>query len=130
MQSRNLRILMLGFLALWFGMILPGHERGVIQLPGYAAAPGSDQASDCATQSSCSSCCPTQSSGGKSDSSKNRAPGHCAICYLLGVLDVPVTIAFTLPDPQLLDCLSPAMCQSIASVASLDITRERGPPLL
>ena len=125
MRSRRLRILMLAFVALWFGMVLPGHERGIVKLPGLDKASASDAAS-CETRSSCHTCCPTES--GTGDSSTSPDSGHCAICYLIGVLDVPVAISFTLPDPQLLDCLSPAMRQSVAAVAMLDVTRERGPP--
>jgi len=86
------------WLALWFGVIVPGHKRGLVLLPG---GPGGNDTAPVNTQTgepcplakymaTTGTCCPSSQ---PADSSNPDSPAlpvtHCAICYLTGVLDVP-----------------------------------------
>jgi len=83
------------WLALWFGVIVPGHKRGLVLLPGApgnaaAASNSSDEALEPCPLAEImaldGSCCPSSK---PSDPDTPMPVTHCAICYLTGVLDVP-----------------------------------------
>ncbi len=84
MNSRFLRWMVLGFTCLWFGMLVPVHQRGQIQLPGPALAASGG-------------CCPKQNDAKAAcrdtETSKNEKPapdpGHCAVCHFIAGLQAP-----------------------------------------
>jgi hypothetical protein len=127
MRSHSLRILMLGLFSLWFGVIVPGHERGAISVPGYKSPGAGKQA--CAPRPAHCNSCPAPADDPAGPASPESDPAsHCAICHLTGVLDAPTAIVFAIPQAELLACLPPQAYHSIAGVLVLSIDRGRGPP--
>jgi hypothetical protein len=84
MHFRLLRWLVLGFACLWLGVLVPVHQRGIIQLPG-----GKNSATAAAM--------PCHGKCGKTKPSTAPTPAqreNCAVChFILGLhLPPPVTI--------------------------------------
>jgi hypothetical protein len=129
MRSRSLRILLLGVFSLWFGVIVPGHERGAIRMPGTEPKAAAGEPT-CHTQKNCQHCPTTGQPLTPSDNAPADPSSHCAICHFIGVLDAPVALTFTIPEAELLASLPPTAYQSIAGVAVLSVDRGRGPPTL
>jgi len=125
MRSRSLRILLLAVFSLWFGVIVPGHERGAICVPGA----DTDSSKSCHAEKTCGSCHETPADSQTPADDPNPS-SHCAICHLIGVLDAPTTIHFVIPEAELLACLPLPSCDGIAAVALLSTHRDRGPPIL
>ena len=71
MHSRAFRILLLALVAVWYGAVLPGHQRGVVQMPGAGADP----------------CCERDAQHESKDSSKAPAPRSCAVCFHMAALE-------------------------------------------
>lgn len=128
MQSKNLRILLLAIFGLWFGIIVPGHERGVITVPGFKPAchgtSCDDVQADAAKARACGDC-PTDS---RSKESQRERARHCAVCQSVGVLGTPVVILFAPATVELIGCLPLPAYQSVAGIDLSDLTRSRGPP--
>jgi hypothetical protein len=79
----------------WFGAVLPGHQRGAVQLPeGRQTAAGHATASQVEPAIGCPMC-----AGGDSPDAPSDAPprGRCALCQLLATLDVPPAVVLTCP---------------------------------
>ena len=85
MDSRFLRWMVLGFTCLWFGVLVPVHQRGQIQLPGRAPTAGTPPA-HCSKMAAGSAC-------HKQPAPQEDAPastGNCAVChYILGIHTPP-----------------------------------------
>lgn len=121
------------WLALWFGVIVPGHKRGLVLLPGGNDTPPATTASDkpcplAAVMATNGSCCPSSSP------SKAPAPGtpvtHCAICYLTGVLDVPPTPDLAHKPLELLQLLAWPTPEVVISAATTHTHPGRAPPIV
>lgn len=143
MRSSPLRILLLAIFGLWFGVIVPGHERGVITVPGFM--PACHEAS-CEESAGFAEATPMPACGGcpiearakakecrekesrEKDSKRQRAQ-HCAVCQSVGVLGAPVVILFAPPTVELIGCLPLPAYQSVTGIDSADLTRSRGPPV-
>ncbi len=123
MQPETFRKLAVVWLALWFGVIVPGHKRGLVLLPGGTGSGQTRSAAASKVNEPCplaeimgtnGSCCP--SSNKPSDEGPGAPVTHCAICYLTGVLDVPPSPDFA-PRPlelvQVLPWPEPAAVESI-----------------
>src|SRR5687768_9574812 len=89
LNRRGYRWLLLAFACAWFGVLVPVHQRGIVQLPGPAR---------------CHPCCPDQvetaAAGGKCpapDPAKGKDPSNCAICYFIATLDVPPPLTIYVP---------------------------------
>ena len=71
MSGKGSRIFLLALLAVWYGAVLPGHTRGVVQLPGSARA----------------------AEGGCCDHEPSDAPAkpasNCAVCHYMAALSAP-----------------------------------------
>ena len=79
MVGKSVRIILLSLLTAWYAAVLPGHTRGVVQLPGMACA---------ATTSSPARCCDTKHSSKKSDAPPKPA-SNCAVCHYMAALSAP-----------------------------------------
>src|SRR6478609_1433821 len=102
MRSRALRIAILLFQALWFGVLVPGHRRGMIALPGEQNFSELSQAR---------SCCRVEKSKSKGAPQIpcSRDPAqHCAICHLAMRLSTPPVIDIILPPCGLAEVLTPS----------------------
>src|SRR5688500_18425504 len=85
MSSRLTRLLVLGFACMWFGMLVPIHQRGQIQLPGgkSEAAPASHCKS---ADGHCAKKTPPPEQ--KKDTDDNRGD-NCAVCHFVAGLHTP-----------------------------------------
>ena len=83
MRRRPLRWLVLCFATLWFGVLVPVHNRGEIAVPGSGA--GSTPTSHCHSASS------TQAdAGSRHCPEKKPCPARaCAVCFFVAGLDTP-----------------------------------------
>jgi hypothetical protein len=90
MHSRLLRCILLGFTCLWFGMLVPMHQRGQIQLPGSEREQAS-AAGGCCQKAAKPSC-----HAGKSPKGGKPAPnpGNCAVCHFIIGLHAPPPVTF------------------------------------
>ena len=128
MHSRLFRILFLGFLCLWLGIIVPGHERGQIVLPGTPR------------NTAIKSCCVLRG-GSLTKLDFNRQPTdkqrptredrkRCALCQLIATLQVarPSLLAFL---PMGLLAIIPAQRSlGIAHYPYIGPVMGRGPPVV
>jgi hypothetical protein len=120
MRSLALRWLVLLFTGAWFGVLVPMHQRGAIQLPG---AP----ASCCAHRDVADRACHKGPS--KSDAPAKNGSGNCAVCYFVATLDLPASVMLDVPplgpaEPvERLDLPVPADREHVRTRC------ERGPPL-
>ena len=119
MRRRAFCIALLIFQAIWLNVIVPGHTRGVVALPG------------CACESGCPplACC-----GSNHPDSSHHAPvrdpaSGCAICYFAARLTLPPVVDFTPPRLGLAEILDPPVARSATSVGMLLALRDRAPPL-
>lgn len=85
LQSESLRWLVLAWVLLFFGLIVPGHRRGIVQLSTHGS-PASPLA-DGAAKPFCPLC--TSTSTDPDTKPDPTAPINCAICHLKAQLDTP-----------------------------------------
>jgi hypothetical protein len=102
--------------ALWLNVVVPGHQRGCIQIPGAPAV----------------AACPLCDSAPASNPSKSPAPTNradtCAICFFAAHLSVPPAIDLTLPPLQLVGLVqSPGIHNLISRLVQIPFYG-RGPP--
>jgi hypothetical protein len=95
MRWRTLKIALLLFQALWLNVIVPGHRRGQIALPGEACGTCLQSARET------DDCCQTHrdSRGSNPHPSRGDPALHCALCYF--------AVRVTPPDP--IDLTPPAL---------------------
>ncbi|MBL4700398.1 MAG: hypothetical protein JKX85_03995 [Phycisphaeraceae bacterium] len=127
MNSRLFRILFLGFLCLWLGIIVPSHERGQIVLPGTPR------------NSAIKSCCALR--GGTlskldfdNPSSEKKRPSRedrkrCALCQLIATLQVAHPPLLTLLPMGLLAITPPQRSLGITHCAYTSPVMGRAPPV-
>jgi len=124
MRATWLRILILLFEALWLNVIVPGHRRGMVPLPGESC-----EAMGMAGASSARACCEHRSNGQSTPTHQGDPAQHCAICYFAARLTVPPPIDFA-PRPTALaeriKPIAPVVAVSFAFPATYD---GRGPPM-
>ncbi len=81
---------------MWFGMIMPGHQRGGVALPGAE----SGLTGPIAAAPSCPMCVALEGDSDDAPPSSDPASG-CAICFLKGVLHQPPAISLAPPPAEL-----------------------------
>jgi hypothetical protein len=115
---RPLHLAILLFQFFWLNVIVPGHRRGMVQMPGSPAA--------------CPCCC-CDAPITKSPNSKSQAPagnpGNCAICNFMAHLTLPAPIDFSLAPLRFLHHISPERAVSLAARRVLLPFDGRGPPI-
>jgi hypothetical protein len=98
MDRRITRIFVLGFACLWFGMLVPIHQRGQIQLPGpgFARADGAtDTKAHCpgGPNAPCHAKQKARPGSAPGDGpAEDAAGGGCAVCHFIAGLDLPAPI--------------------------------------
>ena|SRR5437763_1659197 len=124
MRSRYLRIAVLIFQALWFGVLVPGHRRGVIALAGEESVAALAQERSC--------CRVDASKGGQAPQIPcNRDPAqHCAICHLAVRLSTPPAIDIVLPPCGLAETLAFNKFEAPASILTVPTYDGRAPPAI
>jgi hypothetical protein len=116
MRRRGLRIAMLLFVTLWFGVLVPVHTRGQMPLPG-----------DCSSQVVGRECC-TPGHRHESKSNLPAWPRVCGVCYIIATLDLPPDLILYVPNPSAsepAEVADPVVC-IVAKAPSTCL--ERAPP--
>jgi hypothetical protein len=129
MRSRGFRLALLAFQFLWLNVIVPGHRRGVVLLPGTgcsacesAAVPSEHPVKPVR------SCCSHHP--GKTPAVPSGNADHCAICFFAARLSPAVAVDFTHPPLQLVGY---AAVEPICSSRSTDLLLTylgRAPPVV
>jgi len=119
MCRRALRISLLLFQALWLNVIVPGHTRGMVALPGAACESCGQAQRECCSSS-------------RADPS-HRAPvrdpaSHCAICFFAVRISLPPVIDFTPPRLGLAEILDPPAPRAAVTIRIPLALRDRAPP--
>ena len=103
-MERRIRIALIVYQVAWLNVVLPGHTRGAVTVPGYQP-------------SIAKACCATDRSGARHDEdaeSRERAR-HCAVCHFAAMLSVAPQLVIALPRLGLLETLPvppPHACDS------------------
>ncbi|MEM6506923.1 MAG: hypothetical protein AAF711_15915 [Planctomycetota bacterium] len=123
-RSNTLRFAVLLWFSGWLLLVLPGHKRGIVTLPG-AEIEHAQAELCCNPQPSCCELCPDGCEvPGPIDPAK-----HCAICFLKSHLTDPPAVVFYTPYLGELDELAYLTESSILeSLATLAGIRGRAPP--
>ncbi len=116
-------IALLIFQALWLNVILPGHTRGVVTLPGSGEQ---NEAVD-----NCGSCCTSKpdSSNDQSQSDENRA-ARCAVCFFAMRVTPPPVVDLRPPAMALLDIEAPPSPAAFTSYQHRLTYLGRAPPAI
>ncbi|HAI12671.1 MAG TPA: hypothetical protein DCM28_13270 [Phycisphaerales bacterium] len=127
MHSKTFRILFLSFLCLWFGIIVPGHQRGQIKLPG---GTGKSVVNSCCamrggTLTQLDFTCPTNEKPKPSREDQKR----CAMCQLIATLQVATPPLLTLAPMGLLAITPPQKAVDISSPGFAGPILGRAPPV-
>lgn len=122
LRSNVLRLTVLVWFSGWLLLVMPGHTRGIVELPGSV----SDQADSCCEPTP--SCCDTATAD--CDPPKPTDPAkHCAICYLKSHLTDPPPLVLYTPYLGELDELTYLLQTSLSGdLAAPDLVRGRAPP--
>ena len=122
-RSNLLRVAVLIWFSGWLLLLMPGHKRGIVTLPGAETVEISDVAS-----SGGDSCCDTDADD--VDPPKPIDPAkHCAICFLKSHLTDPPPLVLYTPYLGELDELTYLIESSILdAIATPDQLRGRAPP--
>ncbi|MFA9477147.1 hypothetical protein ACERK3_02450 [Phycisphaerales bacterium AB-hyl4] len=103
------RLLLILWLVAWFAVIIPGHQRGAILLPGSDTASQSTRDTSRLILTRAATCCPITGQPASSDNPDSPVDPatQCGICYLAGVIDLPTTLDLTPQPLTLLATLAP-----------------------
>jgi len=95
-RAKSFKLLMLAFMALWLGVIVPVHTRGQIKLAG--ATPASEH-----------KCCATSKQDAPAqDSPCGQDREACAVCYFIATLDLPPVVDLNLSPTGLVSLVDTA----------------------
>jgi hypothetical protein len=111
MHSRAFRILLLALIAVWYGAVLPGHQRGVVQLPGGGG--GGD------------ACCEHDGSAPE----PAQSPRTCAVCFYMAALDVAAPPDLGIAPLGATDAQPDAVVSTPLDVRLIATYHGRAPPL-
>jgi Protein of unknown function (DUF2946) len=123
MRRRPFHLALLIFQALWLNVIVPGHQRGIVQLPNLHASAST------ACDSGCPFCACNQGNPAKSKSPTNRSE-NCAICSFAAYLSVPPTIDLTPPPLRFLHRVTPQTASDLIAHIVLVPFDGRAPPVV
>jgi hypothetical protein len=112
-RSRSLRIALLFYTFFWFGIVVPGHKRGVVTL-------------DASGHASCE-CAACQADNSKTNHPTDPA-SRCAICDFTAHLILPPVYDFTLPPMGLADRVPTPVVEDRVARVVLTPFDGRGPP--
>jgi hypothetical protein len=130
MHSRALRLAVLLFQALWLNVIVPGHQRGIVAMPGWSCEACEKQA----TQPD-SSCCAIRNAR-QANEPAGRPPvhgdpaRHCAICHFAAHLSLPPELDLSLSRLFLAETSLPPAGESIGGRDFFATYDGRGPPAM
>lgn len=125
MRYRPGHLALLIFQAVWLNLILPGHTRGVVSLPGCASGASVKQGES-------AGCCTGPARHGPSDAppKPTDSAARCAVCAFAARLTLPPVIDLTLAELGLLERLAPEQAANLISIKSIATYDGRAPPPL
>jgi hypothetical protein len=121
--KRGFHIALIVFQAAWLNVVLPGHTRGIVTIPGYEPAAGEA----CHDRSAC---CPADERDGEKSRERRDRERHCAVCQFAAKLSTPPTIDYSLPPLALLELAriaEPELAFVPPPILAFD---SRGPPMV
>ena len=115
MHSRAFRIFLLAMIAVWYAAVLPGHQRGVVQLPG----------------ASTDACCKGSHSDHRGDpaGAPDGSPRTCAVCFYMGALLQAAPPDLGIAPLALSDCRFDPVAPAPVTVPHLPTYLGRAPPI-
>lgn len=118
-----MRVTILCWVVAFFVVIVPGHRRGVIELPGHQTD------SDSAVYAGFCPLCVMIPVGNSGDPPPADAPVNCAICFLKANLDTPPQVVLPPVFFEQMDyLLNSPVSVTVISVAPQFWIRGRAPP--
>jgi hypothetical protein len=124
MRLRAARVLLLAFEIVWLNVIVPGHHRGVVSLPGEACP-------NCTALADSPLRCATCAKPHRDDSHPARdAAAHCAVCHFAARVTLPPVIDLTPPKLELLESQPMAAVATPLSIHHVLTYDGRAPPLV
>ncbi len=122
---------MIGVFTLWFAVIMPGHQRGSIALPGERSVNEDGKLTEVGG-ASCPLCLDDEGDSGAPF--EGEGPGKkdpvqkCAICYLTGVLDCPPPMDLDAVRMGVVDEVVFVWVEKVDAFEGSVVVRDRGPP--
>jgi hypothetical protein len=117
-RKRPFHLALLIFQVVWFNVIVPGHTRGVVQLPH--------------AEQSCPACCccceGAAKTGNQNPATPKNPPGNCAICFFAAHLSIPPRIDFSLTRLDFLHRLDAIVKEDRVARIVIYPFDSRGPP--
>lgn len=133
MRWRWTRIALLVFQAVWLNVIVPGHTRGIVPLPGSCCAANSSCYSDGRSLAAATS---TASRDVSNTGRSRHVPlprdnaSRCAICQFAARLTLPPAVDYVPPLLGLALVLDPPAPISVDSVRCPLLLHDRAPPFV
>ncbi|MFK7790537.1 MAG: hypothetical protein AB8C95_13720 [Phycisphaeraceae bacterium] len=128
LRSNSLRLVILVWFSGWLLMVMPGHKRGIVTLPGAEI----EQAQAEASSSCCEpkpSCCDLPTGDCEEPPKPIDPAKHCAICFLKSHMTDPPAVVLYTPYLGELDELAYLIESSILDeLTSSTLMRGRAPP--
>jgi len=123
--------LVLVWFTLWMGVVMPGHTRGVVRLPGMENTQSAAAQCCCDTAGTCDMTDATAESATEDDTPADPAK-CCAVCYLNATLNTPPPVTLYTPYLGQLDELAylSRAAQTPHQRRSPDLYRGRPPPVV
>jgi hypothetical protein len=115
MQSRAFRIFLLAVIGVWYAAVLPGHQRGVVQMPGAAG----------------DACCQRGHGDHPDDpaSAPVKSPRTCAVCFYMSALLQAAPPDLCITSLGLTDCQPEPVGPAIVAAHPPATYLGRAPPL-
>src|SRR3954471_16463047 len=113
-MRRTFTIILLLVEAMFFNVVIPGHARGMIELPGSAPGPA---------------CCAAKHGKPNQTPCDSKRAAHCAVCAFAARMTVPPVVDFVLPPSGFVETVT------TRAIAPIDVTSYplpyfgRAPPL-
>lgn len=135
MRSRMLRILMLAWLAAWFVLVVPLHQRGMVSRPGMKATEGDSCCAKPEPQAvvaaiSCHEEAPVATERSPKKQNTSDPVKRCEVCFIVATMSPPVTIDLTIPKLGLIDEIEVApRVERCVTVQFWPVVFGRAPPV-
>ena len=130
MRCRWGRIALLVFQAIWLNVIVPGHKRGIVPLPGSCHANDSCCAADGCDSEQAPGSHGSDAGGARHTPLPRDSASHCAICQFAARLTLPPVVDYVPPLLGLALVLDPPAPLSVESVRFPFILHDRAPPFV
>lgn len=131
-------ILLVVFMSLWLGVVVPGHQRGQLT-PTNPAERLSDLRTDARTEGlgptleaggGLSCCAKSEPSDDPKQTGKRAPKGSCPVCSFMATLMVPPVFVLDMPWVDVLRLVEAHATLCVARSCSIPCWQTRGPPTI